>query len=94
MKKDLKIIKKLTNKVGASLALLKNGTNSSVVLIAADKVGLITVLGSKGSSAPLNLGLNFTTLTPSPISFFIKKYDWLGYYKDYPVGMKNRGKNK
>ena len=59
MKKEFKIIKKLTKKVGASLALLKNGTKRSVVLIAADKIGLIAVLGSKISSDPLNLGLNF-----------------------------------
>jgi len=92
MKKDMKIDKKLTNKVGGSLPLLKNGTKRSVVLIDADKVGLSTVLGSKSSSAPLNLGLNFTSLTPSPISFFIKKYDWLGYYKDYPVGIAGTSK--
>tara|TARA_B110000196_G_scaffold286431_1_gene270129 strand:- start:116 stop:319 length:204 start_codon:yes stop_codon:yes gene_type:complete len=60
MKKDKKIDMKLTNKTGASLALLKNGTKRSVVLIAVDKVGSSTVLGSKVSSDPLNLGLNFT----------------------------------
>ena len=59
MEKELKNIMGLTNKVGGSLPLLKNGTKRSVVLIDADKVGLITVLGSKVSSDPLNLELNF-----------------------------------
>ena len=60
MKKYLKIIKKLTNKVGGSLPLhLGDGTKRSVTLIAADKVGLITVLDSKGRSTPLKKGLNF-----------------------------------
>jgi len=60
MKKELKIIEKLTNKVGGSLPLsLGSGTKRSVILIEADKVGLITVLGSKISSDPLDLGLNF-----------------------------------
>ena len=60
MKKELKIIKKLTNKVGGSLPLLKNGTKRSVVLIDADKVGLITVPSSKVSSDSLKKELNFT----------------------------------
>ncbi len=54
-----KSIMKLTKKVGASLALLKNGPKRSVVLIAADKVGLIQVLDSKSARCPLNLELNF-----------------------------------
>ena len=60
MKKYLKIIKKLTHKVGGSLPLpLGSGTKRSVTLIEADKVGLITVLDSKVSSDPLKKGLNF-----------------------------------
>ena len=58
MKKELKIIMKLTNKVEGSLPFLKNGIKRLVVLIATDKVGLIPVLDSKVSSDPLNLGLN------------------------------------
>ena len=55
-----KSIMKLTKKVGASLALhLGVGTKRSVVLIAADKVGLIPVLDSKSARCPLNLELNF-----------------------------------
>ena len=55
-----KSIMKLTNKVGASLALHPRvGTKRSVVLIAADKVGLIQVLDSKSARCPLNLELNF-----------------------------------
>ena len=62
MKKDLKIIKKLTKKVGGSLPLhLRDGTKRSVILIAADKIGLITVLGSTPLMWPINLELNFTS---------------------------------
>ena len=61
MKKDLKIIEKLTKKVGGSLPLpLRSGTKRSVILIAADKIGLITVLGSTPLMWPINLELNFT----------------------------------
>ena len=60
MRKEQKIIKKLTNKVGASPAFLKNGIKNLFVIGAIDKVGLITVLDSKAGSTPLNLGLNFT----------------------------------
>ena len=60
MKKYLKIIVKLTNKVGGSLPLhLGDGTKRSVTLIEAGKVGLITGLSSKGRSTPLKKGLNF-----------------------------------
>jgi len=60
MKKELKIIMKLTKKVGGSLPLsLGSGTKRSVILIEADKVGLIAVLGSMVGSTPLDLGLNF-----------------------------------
>ena len=46
----------LTNKVGGSLPLhLRAGTKRSVTLIAADKVGLITGLGSKPLTWPINL---------------------------------------
>ena len=60
MKKELKIIKKLTKKVEGSLPFLKNGIKRLVVLIATDKIGLITVPSSKVSSDPLKKGLNFT----------------------------------
>ncbi len=61
MKREQKIIKKLTKSVGALLALhLRVGTKNAVVTREADKVGLITVLDSKAGSTPLNLGLNFT----------------------------------
>ena len=86
MKKELKIIEKLTNKVGGSLPLsLGSGTKRSVILIEADKVGLITVLGSKVSSDPLDLGLNFHSfiagiagtlkkIIPAPASSFLGEY--------------------
>jgi len=62
MKKVFKFITELTNKVGVSLTLpLGSGTENPLVMGEADKVGLIAVLGSKGSSAPLDLGLNFTS---------------------------------
>ena len=60
MRKEQKIIKKLTKSVGASPAFLKNGIKNLFVIGAIDKVGLITVLDSKAGSTPLNLGLNFT----------------------------------
>ena len=56
-----KIIKKLTKSVGALLALhLRVGTKNAVVTREADKVGLITVLGSTPLMWPINLRLNFT----------------------------------
>mgnify|MGYP001241249559 CR=1 FL=1 len=61
MKKDMKFDMKLTKKVADSLSVLKHGTKNSFVMGAVDGLGLSTVLGSKGSSAPLNLGLNFTS---------------------------------
>ena len=61
MEKELKNIMGLTNKVGGSLPLLKNGTKRSVVLIDADKVGLITVLDWTPARGSLGLGLNFTS---------------------------------
>ncbi len=54
-----KSIMKLTNKVGASQALLKNGIKNLFVIGATDKVGLIPVLDSKSARCPLNLELNF-----------------------------------
>ncbi len=61
MKREQKIIKKLTNKVGALLALhLRVGTKNAVVTREADKVGLITVLDSTPLMWPINLRLNFT----------------------------------
>ena len=42
MKKNLKFILGLTHKVGASQALLKNGTKNLFVIGAADGMGLIT----------------------------------------------------
>ena len=61
MKKEQKIIKKLTNKVGALLALhLRVGTKNPLVMGEADKVGLITVLDSTPLMWPINLRLNFT----------------------------------
>jgi len=61
MEKELKNIMGLTNKVGGSLPLLKNGTKRSVVLIDADKVGLITVLDWTPAKGSLGLGLNPTS---------------------------------
>ena len=60
MKKVFKNIMKLTKQVVASLAIqLRHGTKNPLVMGAADKVGLITVLGSKPLTWPINLGLNF-----------------------------------
>ena len=67
MKKYLKIIKKLTKKVGASLALLKNGIKNLFVIGAIDKVGLITILDSKSARCPLNLELNFPIISEAKI---------------------------
>jgi hypothetical protein len=62
MKKDKKIDMKLTKKVGGSLPLhLRDGTKRLVTPIDADNLGSSTVLSSKGSSAPLKKGLNFTS---------------------------------
>ena len=62
MKKYLKIIVKLTNKVGGSLPLhLRDGTKRLVTPIDADKVGLITVLDWTPARGSLGLGLNFTS---------------------------------
>jgi hypothetical protein len=72
MKKELKIIEKLTNKVEGSLPFLKNGIKRLVVLIETDKVGLIAVLGSKISSDPLDLGLNFTSFKAGLAETFTK----------------------
>ena len=50
------IIMKLTKTVVGSLPIhLRDGTKRSVTLIAADKVGLITGLGSKPLMRPINL---------------------------------------
>ena len=54
-----KSIMKLTKKVGASQALLKNGIKNLFVIGATGKVGLIPVLDSKSARCPLNLELNF-----------------------------------
>ena len=61
MKKDKKIDMKLTKKVADSLSVLKQGTKNSFVMSAVDSLGSSTVLSSKGSSAPLKKGLNFTS---------------------------------
>ena len=54
MKKYLKFILGLTHKVGGSLPLhLRVGTNRSVTLIAADKVGLITGQFTKPLMRPI-----------------------------------------
>jgi hypothetical protein len=60
MKKGIKIIKKLTKKVGGSLPLLKNGIKRLVVLIETGKIGLITISRSKSLNDLSLLGLNFT----------------------------------
>ena len=60
MRKRIKNIKGLTNKVGASLALLKHRVKNLFVIGAIEKVGLIAVLDSMVGSTPLNLGLNPT----------------------------------
>ncbi len=59
MKKELKIIKKLTKKVGGSLPFLKNGVKNLLVIGAIDKVGLITVLDCIPARWSIGLGLNF-----------------------------------
>jgi len=62
MKKELKIIMKLTNKVEGSLPFpLGSGTKRSVTLIEAGKVGLIAVLASTPLMWSIKLGLNFTS---------------------------------
>ena len=82
MKKDMKIDMKLTNKVGGSLPLLRNGTKRSVVLIDADKVGLSTNLDWTPARGSLGLGLNFHSfiagiagtlkeIIPAPASSFL-----------------------
>ena len=60
MRKEQKIIKKLTKSVGGSLPFLKNGVKNLLVIGAIDKVGLITVLDSTPLMWPINLRLNFT----------------------------------
>ena len=67
MKKRIKNIKGLTNKVGASLALLKHRVKNLFVIGAIDKVGLITILDSKVGSTPLNLELNSTYFNEAKI---------------------------
>jgi len=56
MKKYLKFILGLTNKVGASQALLKNGTKNLFVIGAADGIGWITGLSTKPLMWPICLG--------------------------------------
>jgi len=56
MKNYLKFILGLTNKVGASPALLKNGTKNLLVIGAADKVGWITGPSTKPLMWPICLG--------------------------------------
>lgn len=73
MKKDMKIDMKLTNKVGGSLPLLRNGTKRSVVLIDADKVGLSTNLGWTPARGSLGLGLNFPFLDLAGLAGTLKK---------------------
>ncbi len=60
MKKCIKNIKGLTNRIGGSLPSLKNGVKNLLVIGAIDKVGLITILDSKAARCPLNLELNST----------------------------------
>ena len=73
MKKGIKIIMKLTKKVGASLALpLGSGTKNSLVMGAVDKIGLIAVLDSTVGSTPLNLGLNFHSFKAGLAETFTK----------------------
>jgi len=85
MKKELKIIMKLTKKVAGSLPVLKSGVKSSLVMDEINNLGLITVLGSKVSSDPLDLGLNFHSfiagiagtlkkIIPAPASSFLGEY--------------------
>ena len=69
MKKYLKFILGLTQKAGASQALLKNGTKNLFVIGEADKVGLITGLGSKPLTWPINLERD-RDLCLNPTSFF------------------------
>ncbi len=67
MKKRIKNIKELTNKIGASLALLKHRVKNLFVIGAIDKVGLITILDSKAARCPLNLELNSTYFNEAKI---------------------------
>jgi len=59
MEKELKIDEKLASGNKGSLPFPKMGTKNLLVIGEVQSTGLSTVLGSKGSSAPLNLGLNF-----------------------------------
>jgi hypothetical protein len=82
MKKRIKIVKKLIRKVGGSLPLLKNGTKRSVILIAADKIGLTTISRSKSLSDLSLLRLNFT--------IFLKGVDYEDdIYKNIPRNYDN-----
>tara|TARA_B100000809_G_C14668316_1_gene362238 strand:- start:78 stop:338 length:261 start_codon:yes stop_codon:yes gene_type:complete len=72
MRKRIKNIKGLTNKVGASLALLKHRVKNLFVIGAIEKVGLIAVLDSMVGSTPLNLGLNFHSFKAGLAETFTK----------------------
>ena len=83
MKKELKNIMKLTNKVEGSLPFpLGSGTKRLVIPVEAGKVGLIAVLASTPLMWSIKLGLNFTSfiagiagtlkkIIPAPASSFL-----------------------
>lgn len=62
----------LTNIAGDSLSSLNCRAKNSLVMGEVGAVGLITILGSKVSSDPLNLELNFNmNLRGSPEWYFV-----------------------
>ena len=71
MKKNLKFILGLTQKVGASQALLKNGTKNLFVIGAADGLGLITGQFAKPLKWPIRVD-NACRRLLNPTSFIIE----------------------
>tara|TARA_B100001750_G_scaffold155196_1_gene124533 strand:+ start:96 stop:332 length:237 start_codon:yes stop_codon:yes gene_type:complete len=70
-KMNLKFILGLTQKVGASLALLKNGTKNLFVIGAADGLGLITGQFAKPLKWPIRVD-NACRRLLNPTSFIIE----------------------
>ena len=73
MKKELKIIKELTNGNKGSLTLSLNaGTENSLVMGEVLSNGLSTIHSSKAGSTPLKKGLNFTSFIAGLVGTFEK----------------------
>ena len=88
MKKNLKFILGLTHKVGASQALLKNGTKNLFVIGAADGMGLITGQFAKPLMWPIRVAKACRPLL-NPTSF-LKGVDYENdIYKNIPRNYDN-----